>query len=545
MSLMIVVVALAPILSVFLFLVIFQLPAIKGMPASLLLTGLLAVLAWQVPVVHVLAAALEGVIIALTILWILFGAILLLKTLTLSGALAVIRQGFSRITPDRRAQLVIVAWLFGAFIEGAAGFGTPAAIGAPLLVALGFPPLAAASLMLIADSSPVTFGAVGTPLVIGVTQGLVEGEAVAPLVSQALGGQPLSHFVGSAAVLAIAMDVFIGSFIPLILVLILTRFFGENRSWREGFQIWKFALFAGLSFTLPALFSSMLFGMELPSILGALVGLLIVIPAAQRGFLLPKTPWRFSQESQEQPESEGNLSLLMACAPYLLIILMLVLTRLSQLPFQSWLQGVQVQVDAIFGTPISTSFAPLYLPGTIFVLAVGMTAFLHRMTGGQIQKAVRESVAALKNPLIALCTAMAMVRIFINSGVNDAGLDSMPVALATTLAGVAGQAWPLFAPMVGALGAFISGSATFSNMMFSLFQFNVASQVGISERVVIALQILGSNGGNMISVLNVVAVASVAGLQNREGRILRITLVPMLFYILMAGTLGMLVIQLF
>ena len=140
---------------------------------------------------------------------------------------------------------------------------------------------------------------------------------------------------------------------------------------------------------------------------------------------------------------------------------------------------------------------------------------------------------------------MAMVRIFINSGVNDAGLDSMPVVLATILAGVAGPAWPLFAPMVGSFGAFISGSATFSNMMFSLFQFNVANQVGISERVVIALQILGANGGNMISVLNVVAVASVVGLQNREGRILRITLLPMLFYILGAGIIGTLIIQMF
>ena len=538
---MITLIALVPVLSVFLFLVILQMPAIKGMPASLVLTGVLAVLAWRVPLIHVLAASMEGVIIALTILWILFGAILLLKTLTISEALAVIRQGFSQLSPDRRVQLIVVAWLFGAFIEGAAGFGTPAAIGAPLLVALGFPPLAAASLMLIADSSPVTFGAVGTPLVIGVTQGLVEGDAIASVVVQALGGQPLGEFVQSAAVLAIGMDVFIGSFIPLIIVLILTRFFGENRSWREGFQVWKFALFAGLSFTLPALLASMLFGLELPSMLGALVGLLIVVPAARRGFLLPKTPWRFGNEAKEPPEAEATLSLPLAFAPYLLIVVMLVLTRISQLPFQGWLQGVQVRVDSILGTPIGTSFAPLYLPGTVFVLVVLITVFMHRMSGAQVKSAMRESLVSMKTPLIALCTAMAMVRIFINSGVNDAGLASMPVALATMLAGMAGQAWPLFAPMVGSLGSFISGSATFSNMMFSLFQFNVANQVGVSERLVIALQVLGANGGNMISVLNVVAVASVAGLQNREGRIMRITLLPMLFYILMAGILGMVV----
>jgi lactate permease len=150
--------------------------------------------------------------------------------------------------------VIVIAWLFGAFIEGAAGFGTPAAIGAPLLVALGFPPLAAAALALIADSSPVTFGAVGTPFVIGVTQGLSEGEAVAPfVVAMCSGGRFIRSFRAAAAVQAISIDIFVGSFIPLILVVILTRFFGKNRSWREGLQIWKFAIFAGLSFTLPAL----------------------------------------------------------------------------------------------------------------------------------------------------------------------------------------------------------------------------------------------------------------------------------------------------
>jgi lactate permease len=535
-------VALTPVLAVFLFLVVLRLPAVKAMPISFLLTAVLAVLVWQVPVVHVLAASIEGVIISFTILWIIFGAILLLNTLGLSGALNSIRRGFTAISPDRRVQVIVIAWLFGSFIEGAAGFGTPAAIGAPLMVALGFPPLAAAALALIADSSPVTFGAVGTPFVIGVAQGLSEGEAVAPFVAATLAGDPLGEFLRAAAVQAISIDVFVGSFIPLIIVTLLTRFFGQNRSWREGLQIWKFAIFAGLSFTLPALLVATLFGPEFPSLLGALIGLAIVVPAARRGFLLPKEPWGFGDEAQEEVDYTARLSLPLAWTPYLLVALLLVITRLGALPFQGWLQSVQVRVENILGTQISTTFAPLYLPGTIFLVVVLITAFLHRMSSAQVGQAFKQSASALRNSTIALGTAMPMVRIFINSSVNATGLDSMPIELATLMAGVAGQAWPLFAPTIGSLGSFISGSATFSNMMFSLFQFSVANQVGISERVVIALQALGANAGNMISVLNVVAAATVVGLQNQEGRIIRMTLGPMIYYIVWAGILGMIVI---
>jgi len=535
-------VALTPVLAVFLFLVILRLPAVKAMPISFALTAILAVLVWQVPLIHVLAASIEGVVISFTILWIIFGAILLLNTLSLSGALNTIRQGFTYISTDRRVQLIIIAWLFGSFIEGAAGFGTPAAIGAPLMVALGFPPLAAAALALIADSSPVTFGAVGTPFVIGVAQGLSEGEAVAPIVQSTLAGSPFSGFLQAAAVQAISIDVFVGSFIPLILVAILTRFFGKNRSWREGLQIWKFAIFAGVSFTLPALLVASLFGPEFPSLLGALIGLAIVVPAARRGFLLPKEPWDFNGERKEDQTYKSKLSLPRAWAPYLLVALLLVITRLSVLPFQGWLQSIQIRVSNILGTPISTSFAPLYLPGTIFLLVVLITAVLHGMDRAQVGQAFRQSASALRNSTIALGTAMPMVRIFINSGVNSVGLESMPIELATLIAGVAGQAWPLFAPTIGSLGSFISGSATFSNMMFSLFQFSVAVQVGVSERVVIALQALGANAGNMISVLNVVAAATVVGLQNQEGRIIRITLAPMFYYVIWSGILGALLV---
>ena len=134
--------ALSPLTAALFFLVVLRMPASRAMSLSLAITSAASVLVWRVPPRHVLAAAIEGIGIALSILWIVLGAIVLLKVLAESGALSAMRQGFLRISPDVRVQVILIAWLFGAFLEGAAGFGTPAAITAPLLVMLGVPPIA-------------------------------------------------------------------------------------------------------------------------------------------------------------------------------------------------------------------------------------------------------------------------------------------------------------------------------------------------------------------------------------------------------------------
>ncbi len=537
--------ALTPILAIFLLLVLLRLPASKAMPLSLFITAILAVLVWKVPYLHTIASVVEGLIISLSILWILFGAILLLNTLTVAGAMERIRAMFFSISPDRRVQAIIVAWLFGAFIEGAAGFGTPAAITAPLMVALGFPPLAAVVLALTANSSPVTFGALGTTFQIGMTRGLQQGGEMAGLVSQATGGLTLPQVIHTVAAQAVQIDLFVGSLIPLFQVLLLTRFFGRNKSWREGFVMWKFALFAGISFLLPAYLVALFLGPEFPTLIGALVAMLIVIPAARKGFLIPKDVWYFEDPTEEAQSFEQPMSLQRAWLPYILLTVLLVLTRLPFLPLKSFLQSQSIQFNDIFGTGISTSIEPLYLPGTIFVLVSLFSFWFFKIQSNNRHQVISQSLGRLVSSAIALGGALPMVRIFINSGVNLAGLESMPIELARQASDLVGQYWPLIAPLIGSLGSFLAGSATFSNMMFSLFQVSVAAQVNLSPFIILALQALGANAGNMICVLNVVAAASVVGLSGKEGSIIRYTLMPMLYYILWAGIVGFLFIALF
>ncbi|WP_339721232.1 L-lactate permease [uncultured Paraglaciecola sp.] len=529
MTLLQILTALMPVVSVLIFLVILRWPAMKAMSISLIITALMTAFIWQVPVIQISASVLEGWIIAASILIIVFGALFLLNTLTQSGAIAVMRSGFIGITPDRRIQLIIIAWLFGSFLEGASGFGTPAAICAPLLLALGFNPLAAVALALIADSSSVSFGAVGTPVLVGISKGLDNVTAVQ---------------LQQISTTAISIDLFVGVLIPLMLVSILTRFWGQNNSYKEGLALWPFALFSGFAFLFPAWLVANTLGPEFPSIIGGLVGLIVVITAVKLNFLVPKEVWRFPQDQLQKtaapPPSHitannPRLSLYLAWSPYVLAAVLLVVTRLNSLPFKSLLGKVNIEFTHILGTDISNSISPLYLPGFIFIIVCVVTFFLHKMSAKQALSAISNSAKTLVPTALTLATAVPLVRIFINSKVEGATLGSMPKELAATMAELFGQAWPMAASFVGALGAFISGSATFSNMMFADLQQATAQNLGIAEHLVLALQMLGSNAGNMICVVNVVAACSVVGLSGKEGAVIRLTLVPMIIYCLLVG----------
>lgn len=547
--------ALGPILVAAVLLVGFRWPARLAMPIVYVVAVLIALFAWQVSPLRVVASTIQGLFITFDILLIIFGAILLLNTLKHSGAVTVIRNGFSNISRDRRVQVIIIGWLFGSFIEGASGFGTPAAIAAPLMVALGFPAMAAVMIGMMVQSTPVTFGAVGTPILVGVKGGLETPELNAQLAAI---GLTFSDYLQLITVRAALVHGITGTLIPLLMVMMMTRFFGKQKSWSEGLSILPFALFGGLAFTVPYTLTGVLLGPEFPSLLGALVGIAIVVTAARRGFLVPKDTWDFAPASEWSPEWVGKLemklddltgkpamSIWRAWAPYLLVALFLVLTRLPQLPIGSTLRSlIKFEWADIFGTGITASTTPLYLPATILALVVLITFFLHRMKGSELQAAIGDSSKVILGAGFVLIFTVPMVRVYINSGVNEQGISSMPIAMAEWVALNVGGIWPLFAPTIGALGAFIAGSNTVSNLMFSLFQFGVAERLFISGALIVALQSVGAAAGNMIAIHNVVAASATVGLLGQEGATLRKTIIPTAYYLVVAGVIGLVSISL-
>lgn len=544
--------AAVPILLAAIMLLGFRLPARVAMPIVYIVIAAIAIFIWQMPVDIVVASSLQGLVLTAEILLIVFGAILLLNTLKHSGATKVIKDSLSHVSPDRRIQVVIIVWAFGTFIEGASGFGTPAAVVAPLMVALGFPAMAAVMLGLMVQSTPVSFGAVGTPIIVGVGGG-VRGPEIDALLNSS--GLTMSDYLQLVTNEVVIFHGIAGTFMPIIMIMMLTRFFGKNQSWLEGLSIFPFAILGGLAFTIPYIITGFVLGPEFPSLIGGLVALGILYTAARVGFCVPKDHWDFAPRTQWPAGWSGELekivdktskmpamSLWRAWAPYLLIPIFLVLTRLTELPIGTWLQSQRIEFQNILGTDISAGSAPLYLPFSVFILVIAITYFLQRMKPSDIFASISESSRIIMGAGFVLMFTIPMVRIYVNSGANGLDLESMPLAMADWVSNSVGLAWPFFAPVIGALGAFIAGSNTVSNLMFSAFQFGVAENLEESTVTILALQSVGAAAGNMIAIHNVVAASATVGLLGREGALLRKTILPTFYYLLVVGLLGLFVI---
>ena len=536
--------AFAPILFAGILLVGFRVAAKYAMPIVFILTSLIAYFFWGVSDLRILASTFQGLIITAGILWIIFGAIMLLNTLKYSGAITTIRKGFSTISPDRRVQVILIAWLFGCFIEGASGFGTPAAVAAPLMVAVGFPALAAVVFGMMIQSTPVSFGAVGTPMIVGVQGGLDKIFLTEKLMQKGLEWNSFFKIIVSEVAIIHAIC---GTFMPILLIMVMTRFFGKNKLWTEGFSIIPFAIFSALSFTIPYVLAGVFLGPEFPSIIGGLIGLAIVTIAIKFKFLVPKDSWDFPPTSEWPKTWLGNIhisfddkkrkkiSSIMAWTPYVLLALLLVFSRTFE-PFTNFLKSVNINFINIFHEEkINASFQILYLPGGILISVCIATFLLYRMSFTEISEALKDSIKTLYGAGFVLIFTVPLVRIMINSGINTNDIVSMPIAMAEGMSNLMGQIYPMFAPAIGAVGAFLAGSNTVSNLMLSQFQFETANLLGLSGALMVAAQSVGAAAGNMIAIHNVVAASATVGLLGKEGETLRITIIPTIYYLLFSG----------
>jgi lactate permease len=406
---------------------------------------------------------------------------------------------------------------------------------------------------LMIQSTAVTFGAVGTPILIGVREGL-DTAGFADYLAGA--GVTMDDYAQWVTVRSAVLHAIAGTLMPTLMVMMMTRFFGARRSWTEGLSILPFALFGGLAFTVPYVLTAFLFGPEFPSLMGAMIGLAVVTFAARRRFLVPNDTWDFpaaeswpEQWSSDLPRSaepandRRPIPIWLAWTPYVLVAILLLLTRLKQLPLGGWLRSDYVTTawPNVFGTGLDAKSTPYYLPASVLLVAVVATYFLHRMKWAAMRRAVFDSGRVMLGAGFVLVFTVPMVQVYINSGLNDADphLPAMPIAMAAWVSKNVGHVWPAFAGVIGALGAFIAGSNTVSNMTFSMFQHEVATHLDLNSSLIVALQAVGAAAGNMIAIHNVVAAAATVGLLGREGVTLRKTLLPTFYYLVVIGTLGL------
>lgn len=564
--------ALLPILVVAIFLVGLRWPASKAMPLSYITVVIIAYFVWKLPVMQIVGGTVNGIVTAVSLLYIIYGSVLVLYTVMESGGLHQIRQSLIGVSPDRRVQVIIVAWLFGSFIEGSSGFGTPAAVACPLMLGLGFPAFASVIAGMIIQSTPVSFGAVGTPMRVGAGTGLAAGndqlvndfaaQIGIPIIDSAGNFDSIAYYDHFIAVFAhkVALLHFVGGFLtPLLLLGFMTRIFGKNKSWSEGFALWPFALFGALAFTIPYVLINHFINYELTSMLGALTGLVIVVFAAKNKFLTPKEEdtWDFLDKKDWDPSWTGNLevhyvekpggmSTLIAWMPYIYVAGLILFTRLV-IPVKNFLNAIVIKLPPIGG--VASSWGIAYSPGTIFIAVSLLTFFTHGMKADAYARAWKQATKVIISASVALIFTVPMVQVLINSDGGAAGFMKMPYALAEATYQLTGGLWPLFAPIIGGLGAFVAGSNTVSNMTFSLFQFKTAQLIVEGNPAlapmalewpiwIVALQAIGGAAGNTICIHNVVAASAVVGFVGREGDTIRKTFLFFLYYAFIPGAVG-------
>lgn len=547
------IIASLPILLVIVLMLAFNWPAKRALPLGWLVAVVIALLYWKQDFATASAWAIDGFLEAIGTLVIILGAILIMNTLKHSGAVTAIQRVFNNVNPDRRIQAIIVGFVFAAFIEGAAGFGTPAALAAPLLISLGFPPLCAAIVALIYNSVPVVYGAVGTPT--------NTAHAVTTQAAEALGANGEAYRMALTKYSAISQAT-CALFIVFCGVFVMCKMFGKNKSGKEAFAALPFALFTAVVFDAVFLALAFFFGPEFPSLIGAIVTLFIVIIAARAGFLCPKKVWDF--EPREQWDStwlskqevkqdvDNGMSAVLAWVPYLLIALILVGTRLNWFGLKDLLQGdaFKVSIKNILGVSypgvdadgnaISKTVDWVWnwgwCPGVFpFILVCILTFFLHRMPGAKVKEAFVDTFKQTSGAAIALFFGVSMVYIYRNTGMGAQLTDkSMLFVMAEALAGIFKGAYVIIAPIIGVLGAFMSGSNTVSNTLFAGLQFQTAQLVKMSPVLIVALQNIGGAAGNMICVNNVVAACATTGTMGNEGKIIRTNILPCLIYCVIA-----------
>ncbi|RIY34595.1 L-lactate permease [Psittacicella gerlachiana] len=523
------------ILSVFpILLLIFLMAKRNGLPSyiALPITGALILVIqlvyWGNSGDRISASVVASFVATLVPVTIIFAAILFNRFMEISGSIKVIKSWLASVSPNPVAQLMIIGWAFAFMIEGASGFGTPAAIAAPLLVSLGFPAIQVCILTLIMNSVPVSFGAVGTPTWYGFSQ-LADFTSFTELGSK------------TAIIHAFASLV-----IPVVALLFVVKWSEVKRN--LGF-VYLSVIFCVVPYLLIAQVND-----EFPSLVGGAIGMLLSVWAAKKGLGLSKSANETDKLEQFEPVTGKQVA--KALMPFAILIGLLIVTRVQQLPFKAAMnstaelftlglgfadltvtKSLTFGLNNIFGTGIGDSYKLLYVPCLIpFVVTVLFCQFFYNESKGQVVGIFKESVSSVKLTYVALFGAFVMVKLMMLTPAPDNNIKlSMVSVIGHVFSDSMGGAWLYVASYLGAVGAFFSGSNTVSNLTFGSIQQSIAQQIGASQTTVLALQSVGGAMGNMVCLNNIIAVASVTNCLSHEGYILKRTFIPMVIYGIIAA----------
>ncbi len=508
-----------------------SMPSAKALPLTALITYFIMLIVFRQDANLVHATVVNGLLVAWTPILIIAGAVFLFRTMEATGSLRVIRQWLNTVSSNKVAQLMIVGWSFIFLIEGASGFGTPAALAAPILVGLGFPPVRVAILALIMNSISVSFGAVGTPTWFGFSTIELTAQETLSI------GFKTAIINGTAALV-----------IPIIALMFVVKP-------KSILKNWLYILLSILVTIIPYIIVAR-YNYEFPSLIGGSIGLVFSALFAKLGIGLSRDPVQLHEKvgeshllhEEKDRTEDSKLSpgqLFKALFPLWGTLLLLVLTRIPHLGLKSLLTiekpmiesslgslgafelspSLVVSLKNIFGTNVCWSHQILYVPSLVPFVLISFICFFLFKSQKRIKPVFNSTIAQMNNPTKALLGALVFVNLMMMGGETSAVTN-----IGQSMAHVMGHSWKYFASFLGAVGTFFSGSNTISNLTFGGIQNSIASSLSINHTTLLALQSVGGSMGSMVSINNIVAVASVLALGNIEGYILKRTVRAMVVY---------------
>ncbi|CAM1652986.1 L-lactate permease [Bartonella apihabitans] len=502
-------IAAIPIIFFFLALTLLRMKGHVAGTITVILSFLIAVFVYGMPIGPAVSSAIYGFFYGLwPIAWIIVGAVFLYKISVVTGDFNIVRHSILGITEDQRLQLILVGFAFGAFLEGAAGFGAPVAITAALLAGLGFRPLYAAGLCLIANTAPVAFGAMGIPIIVA---GQVSN--LDPFLLSQMAGRQLP---------------FLSVFVPFLLVIIMD-------GWRGVRETWPAVLVGGGTFAIVQFLTSNYFGPELPDITAA-IATLVVLPLFLR-FWQPKRIFRFDESEAAPKEDVPHYSMreiIKAWSPFIILTIFVMVWSIA--PFkklfakggalESWvlsfdvsfLNNIIVKTAPIVATDAKISavykFDWFSATGTAIILAAIVSTFVLKMRPARAIGVFGMTLKELALPIYSIGIVLAFAFI-----ANYSGLSStLALALSHT-----GKSFTFFSPFLGWLGVFVTGSDTSSNALFGALQATTAHQIGVSDVLLVAVNSTGGVTGKMISPQSIAIACAAVGLVGKESDLFRYT----------------------
>lgn len=509
-------VAVIPVLFIFWALVIKKMKGYKASVLALMIAVVIAVSIYRMPVKLALLSSFNGILYGLfPICWIIIAAVFLFNLTVKSGQFEIIRHFMASVSADRRIQALLIAFSFGSFLEGTAGFGAPVAITAAMLVGLGFNPLYAAGICLIANTAPVAFGSIGIPITVASQVSSIPEMAISQMLGRTLP--------------------FLSVLLPFYLVFIMSGF-------RKTLEVLPAVLVSGGSFALLQWLSSNYLGPALPDIIagiGSIICLLILLR-----FWKPKSVWRFPNEPSPTLNTEIYYSpgkIVRALSPFILMAIMIiawgtqpikqVLNAFGLIQFE--MPGIHNMIADSNGNLLPHIFKFNYLSaaGTSVLIASIIAIPLAGLKFSQSLKIFWETLKQLRYPILSVASVLGFAY-----ALNDSGMTiTMAVILAHT-----GILFPFFAPVLGWLGVFITGSDTSSNALFAKLQSVTASSIGVDPVVTVSANASGGVVGKMISPQSIAVAAGAGNLVGQESDLFRFTLKHsfiMLFFICILVTM--------